>query len=217
MIVYVACMTVFVRPCSVETDVEGSAALLSALETEPTSADDMRKWILHVPPGRIVERLVAEKEGLVVGYAVAVHEAWLPEGDFYAWAGVAESHRLDGIGRALWSGIEEFLASQPVTLVRSEVREVFPLAIEFACRRGFVETRRIFESVLDLTEFDEAPFAACRPRLEAGGFRFLSLAGLPEGRGSLERFYRLNSAICREIPGEEMTPTSASMNGSTCW
>ena len=56
--------------------------------------ETVHEWLTHTAPGRIEYRKVAvTEEDAVVGYAVSVHETWDPEGQFYAWAGVAPSWR----------------------------------------------------------------------------------------------------------------------------
>ena len=99
-----------VPPPSLVSDEPGIAAVVNTFELNPISEETVHEWLTHTAPGRIEYRQVAvTEEDAVVGYAVSVHETWDPEGQFYAWAGVAPSWRGRGIGSALYSDMLRFL------------------------------------------------------------------------------------------------------------
>jgi GNAT superfamily N-acetyltransferase len=193
-----------IRRADRDADCEGIALVVNAVESEPVTPAEVGQWFDHEHPGkRSFRRVAVDAAGAVVGYSVAVHEAWRPDGDWFAWIAVLPGWRRRGIGSALAAGVVGFLADESAVLARTDIREASPDGVEFALDRGFRVVRRVFESVLDLESFDESPFASCRSRLESGGFSFLSMSDLPDTTESRRCVYELNRIVCLEIPGEE--------------
>ncbi|MXY49064.1 MAG: GNAT family N-acetyltransferase [Gemmatimonadetes bacterium] len=190
------------RPALPSTDEPGIASVVNTFEQNPVSVETVHEWLIHDAPGRISFRRVAVNgEDAVVGYAVSVHETWDPEGQFYAWAGVAPAWRGRGIGAALYSDMLEFLKHHNASTVTSEVRDDCAVSQAFARRRGFENDRHLFQSSLDLEHFDESPYAQIIADSAASGLRIHSLADFgdtPEARGKL---YEVNAITDRDVPG----------------
>ena len=143
------------RPARPSSDEAGIAAVVNTFELNPISKETVHEWLTHTAPGRIEYRKVAvTEEDAVVGYAVSVHETWDPEGQFYAWAGVAPSCRCRGIGSSLYSDMLRFLERHNAMTITSEVRDNCPVSQSFANRRGFEKDKHQFQSNLDLEAFD---------------------------------------------------------------
>lgn len=193
-----------IRIASVESDLPGIVDVLNACEPDhPTTVEALRPYFEDRTPGRVDRRLVAEDGDAVIGYSVAVHVAEAPAHHFYVWIGVNPAHRFQGNGSALWDASLAFLQEQGSTRLGSEVSDTDPAGLAFAEHRGFTIDRQHFYSVLDLTTFDETPYLLLIAGLEAEGVRFCSLADLPDTPETRRKFYELNLAVVRDIPGED--------------
>ncbi len=194
-----------IRHARIETDLPGILSVINACDPDhPESLERLRANFENNTPGRISLRLVAVDEaGAVIGYCPIIHVAEAPEYHFYVWIGIAPAFRGLGLGATLWEASLAFLKEQTATRIGSEVADTNPSGLEFARRRGFKIDRQHFYSVLDLTAFDEKPYLPSIAALEAQGIRFCSLADFPDTPGTLQKFYELNLAVVRDIPGED--------------
>ncbi len=162
----------------------------------------MRRWLEHMPPGRIVCRLVSvDDQNAVNGYALAVHEVFSPDGYFYVWAGVNEDARGKGYGKALRDGLWSFLKEQHATRLVSDAWDDDPRSLAFAERNGFSIDRHLFKSSLDLTTFDETPFVGVIEKLVGEGIRFTSLAEVGDDEAHRRKYHELDERVSQDIPG----------------
>ncbi len=190
------------RPARLSTDEAGIASVVNAFEQNPVSEDTVHEWLTHSVPGRISYRKVAVTgEDAVVGYAVSVHETWDPEGQFYAWVGVAPSCRGRGIGSALYSDMLMFLERHAATTITSEVRDDCPVSQAFAKRRGFENDRHLFQSSLDLEHFDESPYLKLLEDFAASGFRIHALSDFGDTPDARRKLYEVNAITDEDVPG----------------
>ena len=156
----------------------------------------------HTVSGRLEYRQVAvSKEDAVVGYAVSVHETWDPEGQFYAWAGVAPSCRGRGIGSSLYSDMLRFLERHNAGTISSEVRDNCPVSQSFVNRRGFEKDRHQFQSNLDLETFDESPYRHILAEVSETGIRIHSLADFGDTLDARRKLYEVNAITDEDVPG----------------
>lgn len=202
MAVHVSDPGVVIRLARPESDFQAIVDILNTFERVPVSLAQFHLWHEFMPPGRICRRMVAvDADGCVLGYGYTAHEDWYPPGEFSAWVGVFPHARGRGIGAALWNDGLRSLDEHGATHLRSEVRDDDPVGLGFAERRGFSIRRHHFESALDLTTFDETPFAPLIPALEAEGFRFISLADMNDSTEARRKLYEVNRATGMEMPG----------------
>lgn len=193
---------VSIRLAQPETDFPAIVGIINQFERVPVTLAQFQQWHAYMPAGRICRRRVAvDAHGRVLGYGVAAHENYSPPGEFYIWAAVLSGVRNQGIGAALYADSLRFAEEHNVTRLSSEIRDDDPIALAFAGRRGFSVWRHHYESVLDLTSFDETPFAALIPALEAQGFRFLSLADMGDSTEARRKLYDVNRETGMEMPG----------------
>ena len=184
------------------TDEPGIASVVNAFEQNPVSEETVREWLTHDAPGRISYRRVAVNgDDAVVGYAVSVHETWDPAGQFYAWTGVAPPWRGRGIGAALYSDMLAFLQHHDAGTVTSEVRDDCAVSQAFAKQRGFEKDRHLFQSSLDLEQFDESPYAQTIEDNAASGIRIHSLADFGDTQEARRKLYEVNVVTDRDVPG----------------
>jgi len=191
------------RPALPSVDEPGIASVVNAFEQNPVSEETVHEWLTHEAPGRISYRQVAvtEDDDAVVGYAVSVHETWDPEGQFYAWAGVAPAWRGRGVGAALYSDMLAFLKHHDADTVTSEVRDDCAVSQAFAMRRGFENDRHLFQSSLALEHFDESPYAQIVADIAASGLRVHSLANFGDTPEARRNLYVVNAITDRDVPG----------------
>ena len=96
-------------------------------------------------------------------------------GHFWQWLIVDPAARRQGIGTLLYNMARQFLREQKATEIEIEVRESSPTGLHFAQQRGFTVDKLSFESSLDLSHFDEAPFSSVIEEVEASGIHFFTM------------------------------------------
>ncbi|ULH14902.1 GNAT family N-acetyltransferase [Deinococcus sp. KNUC1210] len=124
---------------------------------------------------------------------------------------VAPEWRQQGIGAALYAWAETQLLALDVLVLRSDVSEADEAAQRFARQRGFAEERRTWVSSLDVTHFDDAPYAGLEARLLAGGLQLLSAADLARQHPDdwHARMHTLFSEVRLDVPRTDpATPIS---------
>lgn len=192
-----------IRPARIETDLPAIVRIVNPYESHPVTVDSLRSQFQHSPPERMIQRLVSvDDKDIVTGYAYISHPISAPENHFYAWVGVAPAHRRQGIGAALWSASLDYLQAKGASRLASECMDYAPDSLAFAQRHGFTIDRHHYASALDLSTFDEMSFLPDIASLEAQGIRFCSLADIPDTPETQRKFYELNLAVVRDIPGE---------------
>lgn len=193
-----------IRPARPETDIAGIAAVVNAFESAPVTHEIVERWFTQTGPGRITQRKVAvNSHDKVIGYSVVFHAPWSPDYHFYVWVGVDPAWRGQGIGTALAADAQTFLQEQQATHLTSEVLDNDPIALAFAQQRGFKMDRHHFASVLEIASFDETPYQAVLPTLEANGIRFGSLADFQDSQEARRKLHELNTVTDQDIPGWE--------------
>jgi mycothiol synthase len=142
---------------------------------------------------------IAESNGELVGFSRFARNA----GAYHAQKFgldlcVHPEFQSRGIGRVLYSAtLEKLKPFNPVGL-RTQVRESDARALRFAQDRGFLETKRDFESTLELASFDFAAFERPLPEgIELKNFRDLDS---PEFR---HQFHEVFSTVRLDVPRAE--------------
>lgn len=198
-----------IRPARSETDIPGITAVVNAFESPPVPLEIVQEWFTQTAPGRITQRLVAvDANDAVIGYSVVFHGPWSPDHHFYVWVGVDPTWRGQGVGTALYTNAQAFLRAQAATTLTSEVLDNDPIAVAFAQQRGFTVDRHHFASALAIAPFDETPYQAVIPTLEAAGIRFCSLADFQDSQEARQKLHAVNVITDQDIPGWEGTGTS---------
>ena len=129
---------------------------------------------------------------------------------FQAGILVDPERQCRGIGRAIYNRLEEELSNRNAVLAWTMAKEDLPKRVEFFRRRGFIEKARNWESRLDLTTANTAPFQGYIDKARREGIRFTTLA--EEKRrdpDSLRQIHELVQLIQADMPREaEFTPLS---------
>lgn len=167
----------------------------ASLREEDTKHDPKVKW----------GRFVAELDAQVVGVASYTQ----PEGmyhpqKFTAWVTVRPEFRGQGIGKALYTRVLEALRPhEPISLLTT-TREDQGSALAWLEKLGYVEKMRYWESRLDVTAFDPAPFAHAEAKARAHGIVITTLAELEQRDPDYkQKFYDLFCEAREDVPRPE--------------
>jgi GNAT superfamily N-acetyltransferase len=192
------------RPLERATDVPAVVALLNTYQSEPATVDQFMGWLERTSPGRDIRRMVAaEADDRVIGYSYADHDDWEPAGRYEVWAVIDPACRGQKAGTMLLEDAIAYARSRGAARLTTQVREIDPDSLRFAQSFGFVFDRHLFESTLDLINFDETPFQAAEEKVAAGGIRICSLAELGNTPENRRKLHAVNHATALDIPGWE--------------
>jgi mycothiol synthase len=109
--------------------------------------------------------------------------------------------RRRGIAQALLAELEPYARQHGAERLWSNCREDQDYSIRFLERAGFHSFGLRFESMLDLTTFDERPFVSAIDRAQAAGFEFTTLAAERLINSEADRLlYELDHETGREVP-----------------
>jgi len=151
-----------------------------------------------------LRRYIGEVDGRTVadGEFHHVSNMYHPQ-KFWVAISVHPEHQGRGIGRALYDHLmRELIPYRPLVLWAG-VRETFPSSIAFAEHRGFREVRRAWESRLDVSHFDPAPF---RAKAEAGvrGMEIVTVASEQAADAQwLQKLYDMHNEVAADVPQPE--------------
>lgn len=194
-------MSASIRLAEPNKDFAKIAELLTYAEAEPTSEADLHEDEARRVPGKFRQRLVAVNEqDEVVGYAAAVHYPSQATGLFHLIVVVAPAHQRQGIGTRLYERLLEFTQGYEATVLATEIMEKFPHALAAAEKVGFHVYRHALNATLDLTSFDERPFAGLLEEVEAQGIRLFSFADVGNTPENQQKLYEINRIAAIDDP-----------------
>jgi ribosomal protein S18 acetylase RimI-like enzyme len=199
------------RPVDPNRDFPGIVALVNAIDPESITVNEYARTYHRSTPEQRAYRAVAidtHTQEHVRGYAVAIHRDGMPPGHVILWLGVNPQWREQGIGSSLYDHMVSFLKTSgwEVTSLESDVSDACPNCLAFAEHRGFHIERHLFESTLDLAQFNASAFQEILESVEAQGIRFLSFAELPRSADVQQRLYDLDQRIALDMPGGNWFP-----------
>jgi mycothiol synthase len=127
---------------------------------------------------------------------------WLDAPGVYRfYAMVDPEWRRRGIAQALLARLEQYAEKQGAARLISDCLENMEGSIRFLERSGFQQSGLRFESVCDLTAFDESAFAGGIERVTAAGYELTTLAAERRINFNADRdLYELDEAISQDIP-----------------
>lgn len=193
-----------IRPFT-PADYPGIAAVINAaLPGSITRAEDIAEQDSHLAPHCKAGRFAAEVGGELVGVGEYVqYEGRYHPQRFTIRLLVQPAYQGQGIGSALYQQLREALAPFDPIALGATVREDLDRGIAFATKRGFVERMRTWESELDLTSFDPAPWRHYLAQAAAAGVRIKSLTALASDPERNQKLFTAFSAIRLDIPSAE--------------
>lgn len=196
-------MTLFtIREANPAADYAGIVAIINQTEPEKVGVERLHESDSKVFEGQVRRRWVAvDAADQVVGYGVALHEAWDKPGHFLAVVLVDQDQQRQGIGQSLYDTVLDFCRSHGATQLKTSLFDNLPAARQFAEKQGFVFDRHIFESTIDLLSFDETPFADVLEHVTASGIRLFSLADVGDTDDHLRQLWDVNYRTYMDDPG----------------
>lgn len=117
---------------------------------------------------------------------------------------VRPEYRCQGIGSALYAQMLETIAPFNPILVRGHAREDYASSVQFLTRRGYNEAMRDWESRLDMTAFDPAPFEHRRGQVAAQGITIKSVAELADDPDRDTKLYEMDWTITLDMPSTDV-------------
>jgi GNAT superfamily N-acetyltransferase len=193
-----------------DADYTAFAAANARIYTDyPWSVEEMRHEDAGWDHTRFFkERWLLESDGDVVGWAAVNHSRHSFVADTY-WldVGVVPDARRRGHGTALYETALAALRARGARRIRTGTKESMADGVEFLLRRGFVETKRDWESRLPVAGFDFARFAGADERLSAAGIRVSTLRDeMARDPEAARKAYELSEDVHRDVPSAD-TPT----------
>jgi GNAT superfamily N-acetyltransferase len=175
------------------------AELLSLSRGRPFSIEQLKK------AGRGLKiwhtQVAVQDNNCVVGtYALSQGESD-GHGRYQLHVDVHPDQQRQGIGTALYQDAVQFAQTNGLSSLYTFVGERPPSGLNFARKRGFVSTRQAIHSELDVTAFDERPFAHYIQDNEANDYTFTSLTELGDTQENRHKLYELNKTCSADIPG----------------
>lgn len=198
-------MNLSIRPAT-DADLPVLARLMSeANPRHPLTAQGWGHEIGEVrghPLGLHFAQWLAEEGGEARGTALALNLSGMYHPDRY-WAEVLvpPQHGRRGVGTRLAETLEAHLRERGARELLSGGYQDEPWALDFLTRRGFAETLRYFDNVLNLAEFGASAWAQ-----EAGlpdGLRAVSLAELAAQVGldaAITAFHAAFAEVREDVP-----------------
>ena len=180
-------------------DVLRIADILSQIDPDPVTPEEVLEWEQTFPADGIQHRLVAVNEaGQVVGWGLTTHHPHMPDGRFRQFVVTDPAVRGQGIGTLLAEATERLARENGATQIKTDVRDSEPESIAFAEHRGFKHDSHLFESLLDLSTFDGERFQGS---IAATGLRYATLADLPDNEATERELYTFWFATVPDQPG----------------
>jgi GNAT superfamily N-acetyltransferase len=191
-------MSYLLRPYDAPRDDVQTAAVFATADPDPWTVADIVDWRRTFPEGGAECDLVAvDEQNMIIGNGYLHRMPWMPEGQFHLRVVVHPGDRGQGVGSALFAGLEKFAHDHGATSLLTTVNADAQSGVRFAEQRGFTIRRHEYVSRLHLAHFDEAPFARVLADLQRQGLRFFAYADEPRA-AALYEVVRRNYA---DMPG----------------
>jgi GNAT superfamily N-acetyltransferase len=196
---------IILRPAEIERDFGQLAALFTSEQLEATTEPGLRDdYEQH--KDRIFRLMVAENElGELLGFNWATRSRF--DGDeAYFYVIVRPECCGQGAGRLLYADMEQVARDAQIKRLKVSVRDDYPSSRAFAERRGFVEKNHSMAMALDLSTFDDRPYATIITRLQGEGYQFTTMEALGNTEDTQRKLYALNDTAARETMGADGSP-----------
>jgi ribosomal protein S18 acetylase RimI-like enzyme len=169
----------------------------------PGSQEHMEYFEKTYPADNPRLRYIVEKaDGKCIGQGVCERPTFIiASGVYFMWIMIDPNWRRRGIAQALLPRFEEYARGQGAEKLWTNCRENQDYSIRFLERAGFHNYGQRFESMLDLTTFDENRFAGTIERLQAAGFEFTNLVAERAINPQADRLlYEIDAETTAEVP-----------------
>jgi len=176
----------------------------------PLSVSEVKKEDEARPDKVNWKRYVLELGDVPIGYSMFFNseEAFHPQ-EFVVSHYVLPEHHAKGYGRALYEHMIHALKPYNPKLLKAWSREDFTRQTRFLKDRGFEESMRAFQSLLNLETFDLSLYKGLQSRLEFQNIELKSFAELKADPERKRKIYELHTTLDRDVPmvGEYTKPS----------
>ncbi|MDX2077743.1 MAG: GNAT family N-acetyltransferase [bacterium] len=196
-----------IRIANPETDFPQIAQILTRYSTEAVTVAELwddEKRMMH---GKIRRRWVSsdDQTGAINGYALVIKYPSEPIDLFHTEIVVMPNFHRQGIGRTLYTEALTFAREHGCGRLMTTVKDDDVPSLTFGKNRGFDVSHHVFDSTLDVVNFDETPFMGVIESLQAQGISFITLAETGMNEASVQALYTLNRNAVLEEPGSTGT------------
>jgi mycothiol synthase len=163
--------------------------------------DELSKTPEHIKHGDFV----AEKNKKIIAYAVYTQfaGAYHPQ-KFWGWVFVMTPHHNKGVGTQLFKTILAALQPYDPISLRTTTREDQSSALHFINKWKFSESKRYWESRLDVSKFDVTPYLKVDEKPISYALEITTLAELSKhDHDYKEKYYAMWCEVRRDVPRSE--------------
>lgn len=148
-------------------------------------------------------RLLRDDSGEIIGYGSFRRRQQMKAGLFMLTLHVVPAARREGIGTAFLEHLEAQAKSAGGNSFMAFAREEYPEIRSFADRRGYGLVQHLFESVLDLSKFEIAPYGRSVEELKSKGVEFRTFAELGDSEENRRKLHDVMVTADKDTPGIE--------------
>ena len=114
---------------------------------------------------------------------------------------VHPDYRRQGIGTRMYDHLLTALQPLKPRALRNRVREDMLPGLRFLEKHGFCETKRSWESLVDVQQFSRARFASVEEAVRAQGIEITTVPALADDPERDQQLYALYRELSNEVPG----------------
>lgn len=170
---------------------------------QPGSVASWQHWDKHRDPGRLFRRYVVEVDANIIGYGFSMKSD--PNlANFRFAIFLHPDHQTRGLIDVFYHYVIELcMRNKPDSLV-TQVGEDEVQKLDWLGQNGFHQVMRYPVSILDVLDFDPAPYKELLDSVAQQGIKILSLAELKEIDPDWQlRVYELDNLLTRDVPSPQ--------------
>ncbi|MBT2644250.1 GNAT family N-acetyltransferase [Bacillus sp. ISL-41] len=174
-----------------------NANSLKTLEKKATSETLLKNWGVITPAGKLV------------GYGMYVTGPWDPilkPGYAEVFIQVDTEWRNQGIGSWILDEIEAVAHENKSKVMQTQIQDTKKAELDWAKKKGFYITGHVFESQLDISQFNKDQYRSILNDLESSGITFTTLHDYPHNKDYQNRFWDFWWELVTDVPGMNDKP-----------
>jgi RimJ/RimL family protein N-acetyltransferase len=182
------------------------AALMSSVETEPTTAASLAEWYAKQVPygGRLA--VAVSPDGQVCGFNGIYRTNTNIERYYGIYLIIPLELRGQGIGSLLYADLLSQAVALNARTLRARVRDDCQPGIHFAEKHDFKLKYHSIEMKLDLLTWDDQQYDSILATLHEQGFIFTNMAEQGDTQEARRKLYVLNNTAAATDPGSDGIP-----------
>ncbi|MBS3790976.1 MAG: GNAT family N-acetyltransferase [Candidatus Thermoplasmatota archaeon] len=147
------------------------------------------------------QRFIVEKDSHVIGHGFYTQwEGSYHPRKFFVYGLIHPDHQGNGHGTELYQHIIGELEKFDPIKIEAHVREDKERGVELLKKRGFEEAMRMWESELEIEDFDLNEYEGLEEKLRKEGFELTSLAEIEIDEDTKREMYELHEDIMEDVP-----------------